>query len=228
MVATEAKSAIIKYKEYLKGVNKMLKKLLLTVIFTFTMGCTSCLAAEHIDLGALGVTGNAPMTQAQYDNAREIIVGLQQEMRKHFKKGSGPFRAAVFDENGKLLSEDSNSVVSDKDCTCHAEMNAVRLAQKNLGTYDLSKYNASIYVTAEPCIMCMGAIMWSGIKNIYYGVHSKDVEAITGFDEGYKPEWFEQFKNRGIKVYGGIEQELGKQYLQEYVEQGHIVYKPER
>ena len=107
-------------------------------------------------------------------------------------------------------------------------MNAIRLAQKKLGTYDLSKYNLSIYVTAEPCIMCAGAIMWSGIKNVYFSVYSKDVEKITGFDEGYKPNWISQFKKRGINVYGGIEQDLGKQILIEYVQEGNTIYKPAR
>ncbi len=206
----------------------MFKKILLTLIFALAMGCTSCFASEYIDTGAVGVNANAPMTQAQYNNARTIILGLQQEMSKRFKEGYGPFNAAIYDEQGNLLAKMQNSVVPCKDCTNHAEMNAVRAAQKKVGSYDLSKYNASIYVTAEPCIMCMGAIMWSGIKNIYYGVHSKDVEAITGFDEGYKPEWLAQFKERGINVYGGIEQEIGKKYLQEYVKQGNTIYKPER
>ena len=70
--------------------------------------------------------------------------------------------------------------------------------------------------------------MWSGIKNVYFGVYSKDVEAITGFDEGYKPNWIEQFKLRGINVYGGIEQEYGKKVLAQYVKNGNTVYKPDR
>ena len=37
--------------------------------------------------------------------------------------------------------------------------------------------------------------MWSGIKAVYFGVPSKRVEEITGFDEGFKPNWFDEFKN---------------------------------
>ena len=59
--------------------------------------------------------------------------------------------------------------------------------------------------------MCMGGIMWSGIKAVYYGVPSKRVEEIAGFDEGYKPGWVEAFAPRGIKVEGGYK-----------------IYKPER
>ena len=136
--------------------------------------------------------------------------------------------AAIYDDKGNLIAKAQNSVIPSCDCTNHAEMNAIRLAQKKLNTYDLSKYNLSIYVTAEPCIMCAGAIMWSGIKNVYFSVYSKDVESITGFDEGYKPNWISQFKKRGINVYGGIEQELGKQILSEYVNEGNTIYKPAR
>ena len=68
--------------------------------------------------------------------------------------------------------------------------------------------------------------MWSGIKEVYFGVSSFDVEKITGFDEGFKPNWFEEFKKRNISVYGKIEEEKGKQILQSYVDMGNIIYKP--
>ena len=77
-------------------------------------------------------------------------------------------------------------------------------------------------------MMCIGAIMWSGIKNVFYGLPSKEVERITGFDEGFKPDWIDEFKKRGITVYGNIAHELGEQALEEYIKDGHKVYKPER
>ena len=77
-------------------------------------------------------------------------------------------------------------------------------------------------------MMCIGAIMWSGIKNVFYGVPSETVEKITGFDEGFKPDWIDEFKKRGITVYGNIEAELGEKALQEYIVSGLKVYKPER
>ena len=76
--------------------------------------------------------------------------------------------------------------------------------------------------------MCMGGIMWSGIKEVYYGVSSEAVERITGFDEGHKPAWQEEFKKRGIVVYGNIECELGEQVLQNYVDEGKKIYRPVR
>lgn len=70
--------------------------------------------------------------------------------------------------------------------------------------------------------------MWSGIKNVYFGVPSKKVEQITGFDEGFKPHWLKEFKKRGITVYGNIEPEAGEIVLKNYVDGGKKVYKPAR
>ena len=174
------------------------------------------------------VISNEVINQDRLENAKKIILQLQSEMHDYIENGSGPFLAAVIDENGKIISKTANSVVSEGCSNNHAEMNAIKTAQKNLNTYDLSKYNLSLYVTSEPCMMCIGGIMWSGIKAVYYGVPSKRVEEITGFDEGFKPNWFEEFKNRGITVYGNIEVEAGEKVLYDYVNTGKTVYQPER
>ena len=206
----------------------MLKKILI-IFGVFIYTTMSVYAADnYINLDELNIQSNTQMTQSQYKQAQKIIRELQKETPKQFNHNYGPFLAAIYDDKGNLIAKAQNSVIPSCDYTNHAEMNAIRLAQKKLGTYDLWKYNLSIYVTAEPCIMCAGAIMWSGIKNVYFSVYSKDVENITGFDEGYKPNWINQFKKRGINVYGGIEQDLGKQILSEYVQEGNTIYKPAR
>ena len=66
---------------------------------------------------------------------------------------------------------------------CHAEMNAIALAEKALGPWNLAGRGLTLYTTAEPCMMCVGGILWSGIKKVVYGVPSDRVEALTGFDE---------------------------------------------
>lgn len=176
----------------------------------------------------ISVITNKKIDKSQLIKATKIILALQQELKKYINKGYGPFMAAVYDDNGNLIAKAVNSVVNKSCSNNHAEMNAIRLAEKKLGTYDLSKYNLSLYVTSEPCMMCLGGIMWSGIKAVYYGVPSDRVGKITGFDEGFKPKWFDEFKKRGITVYGQIEQDAGEQVLQDYVVQGHTIYKPNR
>ncbi|MBR4624628.1 MAG: nucleoside deaminase [Alphaproteobacteria bacterium] len=176
----------------------------------------------------ISVIANEKIDNKKLSTATKIILALQQELPKYINKGYGPFLAAIYDSNGNLIARAANSVINKSCSHNHAEMNAIKLAEKKLGTYDLSKYNLSIYVTAEPCMMCLGAIMWSGIKAVYYGVSSKRVTKITGFDEGFKPDWYKEFKKRGITVYGQIETDAGEQVLKDYVAQGHTVYKPNR
>jgi len=174
------------------------------------------------------VISNEKIDNTKVAIASKIIAGLQKDMQVFTKDGSGPFVAAIYNDKNELVVKAANSVVNEVCSINHAEMNVIRAAEQMFGTYDLAPYNLKLYLTAEPCIMCVGGIMWSGIKEVYYGVPSKSVEKITGFDEGFKPNWFKEFNKRGIVVYGNIEQELGEQELQNYVNEGKKIYKPLR
>lgn len=171
---------------------------------------------------------NEVLNQEKVKQAEEIISALQKELPDYIQKGHGPFLAAVYDEKGNLIAKTANSVMAENCSHNHAEMNVIKETERVLNTYDLSSYNLSLYVTSEPCMMCLGGIMWSGIKAVYFGVPSDRVEEITGFDEGFKPDWFNEFKKRGITVYGGIAQAEGEKALQAYVSAGKTVYNPER
>ncbi|MCQ2410680.1 MAG: nucleoside deaminase [Elusimicrobiaceae bacterium] len=174
------------------------------------------------------IIANEPINPAQLRQAAQIILALQEELKTRIVKGSGPFLAAIYDEKGNLIAKAANSVVHENCSHCHAEMNAIRLAEEKLHTYDLAPHRLALYVTTEPCLMCLGGIMWSGIRQIYYGVPSKRVEEITGFDEGFKPNWQDEFKKRGITVYGNIEPQVGEEVLAAYVAKGHKIYRPSR
>lgn len=176
----------------------------------------------------LSVIANEKIDDLKLINATKIILNLQQELKKHIDKGCGPFLAAIYDQNGNLISKAANSVINESCSNNHAELNAIKMAEKKFGTYDLSPYNLSLYVTSEPCMMCLGGIMWSGIKEVYYGVSSEKVIKTTGFDEGFKQNWLDEFKKRGITVYGQIEQDTGEKVLKDYVSQGHTVYMPRK
>lgn len=172
------------------------------------------------------VYGKTELTDAEYEKAKNIILGLQKDNERMIEEGFGPFVAAIYDKEGNLIVKTANTVAKDNCCLCHAEVNAIRKAHEILKTYDLAPMDLEIYVTAEPCIMCAGAIMWSGIKKVFYGVNSSDVERITGFDEGFKPNWIEEFAKRNIEVYGEIEAEEGRKVLEKYVSTGKEIYKP--
>jgi len=173
------------------------------------------------------ITNADKINAKQLKRATEIITKLQNELREYIERGHGPFLAAIY-QGPYLIAQRANTVVMDNCSNHHAEINVIRAAQSELKTYDLAPKNLDLYITAEPCMMCIGAIMWSGIKNVYYGVPSKVVEKITGFDEGFKPNWLKEFQKRGITVYGNIETDLGEDVLKQYVESKHVVYKPSR
>ncbi len=94
---------------------------------------------------------------------------------------NGPFGAIIVKDN-IIVGRGANSVASTNDPTAHAEVNAIRDACKNLNTFDLD--NCDIYTSCEPCPMCLGAIYWAHLNNIYYACDKKDA-AEAGFDDAF-------------------------------------------
>lgn len=159
-----------------------------------------------------------------------IIRDLQSELLARIRGGSdcGPFMAAIYDREGHRLVEATNSVVMTNCSHGHAEMNAIRLVEERFGTWDLAPRDLVLYTTSEPCMMCAGGILWSGIRKVVYGVPSVRVEAITGFDEGFKPDWKIEFTRRGVEVVGPLAVEAGEDVHREYMRQRKPVYAPAR
>ncbi|MFM7481763.1 MAG: tRNA adenosine(34) deaminase TadA [Candidatus Methylopumilus sp.] len=69
--------------------------------------------------------------------------------------------------NGEIIGQGMNTSISDHDPTSHAEINAIREAAKAIKNYRLK--DCAIYVTLEPCAMCVGAIQHARIEKIIYG-----------------------------------------------------------
>ncbi|MFA5380354.1 MAG: nucleoside deaminase [Candidatus Izemoplasmatales bacterium] len=99
----------------------------------------------------------------------------------------GPFGAAIVDSQGEILAVSSNSVLADHDPTAHAEIKAIRAACLAINSHDLS--GCTLYTTAYPCPMCLGAILWANIKNIVYGCRPKDADEI-GFRDDFMYDFF--------------------------------------
>lgn len=206
-----------------------MRKFFIILVSIITMLNSGAFANEIYSvkkLAKMGIVANSPISKTDLDNAKKIMLNLQTKTADGIKNGKGPFYAEIYDNNGNFIVASSNSVVEDKCCLHHAEVNTIKKAHEKFKEYSLSPEELTIYVNAEPCIMCAGAIMWSGIKTVYFGVPSSKVEKITGFDEGYKPNWIKEFKKRGITVYGNIEPQAGEKVLEEYISSGKKVYKP--
>lgn len=93
----------------------------------------------------------------------------------------GPFGAVVV-KDGKIIAKSANKVALTNDPTAHAEVAAIRIASKKLNTFDLS--DCVIYTSCEPCPMCLGAIYWSRIAEVYYANTKLDAAEI-GFDDKF-------------------------------------------
>ena len=92
-----------------------------------------------------------------------------------------PFGAVITDKDGNIISTGNNQVLKNNDPTAHAEIMAIRNACKKLNTYDLSNY--ILYTSCEPCPMCLSAIIWSNIKEIYYACTREDAANIGFRDD---------------------------------------------
>jgi len=82
--------------------------------------------------------------------------------------GDAPFGALILDPSGQTLAEGRNRVHSDGVSTHHAEVGAIEAAQRTLGRTHLS--GCTLVSSAEPCPMCAGAIHWSGLSRVVFGV----------------------------------------------------------
>jgi len=105
------------------------------------------------------------------------VLGLAREARNH---GNHPFGALLADADGRVLLEAANTVVTESDCTGHAEINLMRLACMNLDRHALTA--AVLYTSTEPCAMCAGAIYWAGVSRVVFGLREGELRALTGDD----------------------------------------------
>ncbi|MGN1066464.1 MAG: nucleoside deaminase [Candidatus Fimimonas sp.] len=111
-------------------------------------------------------------------------VALEEARNGIAHNDGGPFGAVVV-KDGKIIGKGHNRVAKNNDPTCHGEMEAIRDACKTLSTFDLS--GADIYTTGQPCIMCLGAILWSNINHIYFGCTIAENDVI-----GFRDDVFSQ------------------------------------
>lgn len=137
---------------------------------------------------------NNPQNNFMLDAIRSAKEGIEAEH-------GGPFGACIVKEN-KIIALAHNTVLRDHDPTCHAEMNAIRLASKTLNTHILS--GCELYTTAEPCPMCMAAIYWASLDKVFVGVN-KDCAARFGFQDDFLyQELVKPLKERLIPFVGGV------------------------
>ncbi|AGF46816.1 cytosine/adenosine deaminase [Candidatus Kinetoplastibacterium desouzaii TCC079E] len=94
-----------------------------------------------------------------------------EEAKNAYNIDEVPVGAVVVDRFGDVIGYGYNRTIVDCDPTAHAEIVAIRSASKSSNNHRL--FGANIYVTLEPCLMCLGAIFHSRIENVIYGAKDK-------------------------------------------------------
>lgn len=105
-------------------------------------------------------------------------IELSQQARDH---GNTPFGALLVDQHGEIILEQENIEITEKVCTGHAETTLVQRASHLYSKEELA--SCVLYTTAEPCAMCTGAIYWSNVGTIVYGMTEKRLLTLTGDDD---------------------------------------------
>ena len=105
----------------------------------------------------------------------QTAIEVAQKAREH---GNHPFGAILVDENNEVLLEAENTVVSERDCTGHAETNLMRLATKSFSPEKLAK--CILYTSTEPCAMCAGAIHWGNVRRVVYALGEAEFYELAG------------------------------------------------
>jgi tRNA(Arg) A34 adenosine deaminase TadA len=139
----------------------------------------------------------------------------------------GPFGAAIVETaTGRLVAVGMNSVVRSNNCTLHGEMVAFMMAQQRLRSFTLSADGMpshDLVTSCEPCAMCLGAALWSGVKRVVCGAAREDASRLA-FDEGpVFPESYAYLESRGITIVRNVLRDEARAVLELYrAKQGAI------
>jgi len=148
--------------------------------------------------------GNVTVTHEDY--MRQAL----DEARQAAKEDEVPIGVVLVAADGAVLAKTHNQTIGLSDPTAHAEILAIRAAARIVGNYRL--LDTTLYVTIEPCVMCMGALVHARVKALFYG--AKD------------PKWggagscydlaSDSRLNHTIEVHGGILEQECKQLMQAF------------
>jgi tRNA(Arg) A34 adenosine deaminase TadA len=140
----------------------------------------------------------------------------------------GPFGAAIFEqESGRLVAIGMNSVVRLNNCTLHGEMVAFMMAQKVVGSFSLSTPGLpahELFTSCEPCAMCLGATLWSGVRRVVYGAGREDASRLN-FEEGpVFPASYRYLEDRGIVIVRDLLRDEARAVLELYRSKNGKIY----
>jgi len=149
--------------------------------------------------------------------------------RENVERGTGgPFGAIIVEqESGKLVGVGMNSVVRLSNCTLHGEMVAIMMAQAAVKSFTLGAAGMpahDLVTSCEPCAMCLGAALWSGVKRVVCGAARDDATRLN-FEEGpVFPESHKYLEDRGVAIVRNVLRDEARAVLETYRAKGGKIY----
>lgn len=166
--------------------------------------------------------------RAYPDDDARIRVAITLARENVMRETGGPFGAAVFEaDSGRLVGLGTNGVLRLNNSTAHAEVIALMMAQARVESFTL-KGNGEVmhelFSSCEPCAMCLGATLWSGVKRLVFAATRDDATRLR-FDEGpVFPESYRYLADRGVTIERGRLREEAVAVFDLYAERGGPIY----
>lgn len=173
----------------------------------------------------IGDVADFAKTYQKREDRMRLAIALA---RENVRRDGGPFGAAVFEsESGRLVGVGVNRVVALNNSVLHAEMVAFMEAEARLDSYTLAAEGMpahEIVTTCEPCAMCLGAALWSGVRRVICGATRHDAAQLQ-FDEGpVFPESYQYLEARGVEIIHEVLRAEAVAVLQLYLDRGGPIY----
>jgi len=140
----------------------------------------------------------------------------------------GPFGAIIVEQkSGMIVGVGMNSVVRLHNCTLHGEMVAIMMAQARVKSFTLAADGMPAHdmvTSCEPCAMCLGAALWSGVKRVVCGAGREDATRLK-FEEGpVFPESYKYLEDRGVSIVRNVLRNEARDVLERYRATGGKIY----
>lgn len=140
----------------------------------------------------------------------------------------GPFGSAIFEsDSGKLVAVGMNAVVRLNNAVLHGETMAFMMAQQRVGSFTLAGPGLpdhELYTSCEPCAMCLGATLWSGVRRLVYAAARNDAAQLN-FEEGpVFPESYAYLEDRGISIVPNVLRDEARAVLELYRRRKGTIY----
>jgi tRNA(adenine34) deaminase len=161
------------------------------------------------------------MTEPNQHYLRYAIM-IADRARKH---GNRPFGAVLVSDRGRILLEAENTQDAASDCTGHAETNLLREASHRFTRGLLAR--CTLYVNAEPCPMCAGAIFWSGVGRVVFGLSSDRLYELTNENSDRLLEHCADVLAKGthrVEVFGPMIEEEAEQVFRRPLQLAQAVH----